>query len=348
MVEGSPATVAEEIAEQPRVLERLLARSGWDELAARVAERASEGVLTVARGSSDHAAGFLAYLVWIHLELPVASLPPSVATLYGRRPRAARHLAVGISQSGESPDVVRALETAREGGAYGVAFTNEPGSALARAADETVDLACGSERAVAATKTFTASLAGSLALVLRWAGRRDLVTALEQLPEAAARALELDVSPFVPPLAQGGGVYVLGRGPTLSVAREFALKLKEVARVHAEASSTHEFVHGPRAALEPGTPVVVVLPAGAPLRDGCRHVAELLRASGANVLDVGDTGKRVPGPDVIALDVGRDLPDELAPIPQAVALQRLAVAVAHARGIDPDRPRSIEKVTRTW
>lgn len=344
---GPGPGVDAEIAEQPLVLERLLARPSWDDLARRVAARAPEGVVTVARGSSDHAATYFGYLVWTLLERPAASLPPSVATVFGKSPRGHGRLAVGISQSGESPDVVRGLEAARAGGAYALAVTNVAGSSLARAADETIELGCGPERAVAATKTFTASLAALLALTTRWAGRSDLVAALARVPEAAARALAVDVGPAVERLAAFPSTYVLGRGHTLAIAEELALKLKEVARVHAEALSTHEFRHGPVGSLEPGTPVVVVLPPTEPLRSHCREVGAWLEGAGASVVWVGERAGAVRPGDV-ALDVGLDLPNELAPLVQTVALQRIAVGVARARGLDPDRPKNITKVTRTW
>jgi glucosamine--fructose-6-phosphate aminotransferase (isomerizing) len=327
-------SVESEIAEQPMVLDRLLARPGWDDVAMRVAGRAREGVLTVARGSSDHAASFFGYFVWTHLARPAASFPPSVATLHEKRPLARDRIAIGISQSGESPDVVRGLEALRDGGAYALALTNDAGSSLARAADETVELGCGPEKAVAATKTFTASLAALVAIGARWAKRPELEGALDRLPGEAALALEVDVSEPAKTLAAAPGAFVLGRGPTLALAEEAALKLKEVARLRAEALSASEFLHGPLGSLEPGIPVLVVLPARDPLRRACLEVAEALRAKSATV--------------VVAPAVAAELPDEVAAIPQAIVLQRLAVAVARARGVDPDQPRNLVKVTKTW
>jgi glucosamine--fructose-6-phosphate aminotransferase (isomerizing) len=310
-------------------------------------------VITIARGSSDNAASFFSYLVWRHLGLPVSSMPPSIATLYEKTPRASGRLALGISQSGESPDVVHGLELARKGGGFALAITNVAGSALTRAADEVVALECGPERAVAATKSFTASLAALLAIGLRWAKRDDVVAELARLPEAAARALDIELGQKIDILAKAlesiaggtpastdsgassirGNLFVLGRGFTHALAQEAALKLKEVARLEAEAFSTHEFVHGPLGALEPGTPVLVILPASGPVRASAEPVlAKLAHAGARTVLVEGDAS----------------LPDELSPIAQAVVLQRLAVDLARVRGLDPDRPRNIEKVTRTW
>lgn len=341
------STVDREIAEQPSVLARLLARPGWEPLARKVAAHAKEGAITVARGSSNHAATYFSYLVHIHTGLPVASVPLSVMTLYGKRPRSAGRVAVGVSQSGRSPDVIRSLETLRAGGALTLAVTNEPDSPLARASDTTVPLDCGPEEAVAATKTFTASLAALAAIALRWAGRADLVQALDLLPAAASRALTVPVDEAASVLVPHTNAFVLGRGFGHAIALEAALKLKEVARLRAEGASAAEFLHGPVASVDHGLPVIVIVSSDAARRP-CLEAADRISSAGGKLVLVGaspDEGRALGG---LVLDVGRDLPGELAPIVQAIVLQRLAIAAARARGHDPDAPRNIVKVTETW
>jgi glucosamine--fructose-6-phosphate aminotransferase (isomerizing) len=344
------STVEHEIAEQPLVLQRLIARGTWDGLTRKIASRAHEGALTVARGSSDHAATYFNYLLLVHAMLPTASIPPSVATLYGRRPRGTGRVAIGVSQSGRSSDVVAAIEALRKGGALTVALTNDEASPLARSCDETIALGCGPERAVAATKTFTASLAALACVALRWGERRELVQALERLPDAAARALDVDVLDASHALAKVQDAFVVGRSFGYAVALEAALKLKEVARVRAEAESAAEFLHGPVAIVDGSLPVIAVVSSDEPARRPCLEAAERIAAAGGQLIAVGATpeeGKRL-GAKTIVLDVGRDLPGELAPIVQAIVLQRVAVATARARGIDPDAPRNLVKVTQTW
>jgi glucosamine--fructose-6-phosphate aminotransferase (isomerizing) len=342
------STVDGEIGEQPEVLARLVARTDWEPLARRVAAHAPEGALTVARGSSDHAAAYFAYLVLVHLGLPVASLPPSVMTLYDRRPRGEGRVAIGVSQSGRSPDVIRSLETLRASGALTLAVTNEPGSPLAAAADATVALGCGPERAVAATKTFTASLAALAAIALRWAGRADLVRALEALPEAARRALAVPVDEAASALTGAADAFVLGRAFGYAVALEAALKLKEVARLRAEGASAAEFLHGPVASVDPGLPVIVVVSSDPPARGPCLEAASRIGRAGGKLVLVGASPEEGKTLGAVALDVGRGLPGEVAAIVQAIVLQRLAVAAARARGHDPDAPRNLVKVTETW
>jgi glucosamine--fructose-6-phosphate aminotransferase (isomerizing) len=344
------STVEREIAEQPLVLQRLITRPVWDGVTRRVAARAREGALTVARGSSDHAATYFAYLLLVHAKLPTASIPPSVATLYHRRPRGAQRVALGVSQSGRSPDVVAALGALRQGGALALAVTNDESSPLAAAAEEVLALGCGTEHAVAATKSFTASLAALACLALRWAERRELVSALERVPEACARALDVSVQDAAHVLARAPDAFVLARGFGYAVAREAALKLKEIARVRAEAESAAEFLHGPVASVEAGLPVLVVVATDEPARGPCLEAAARIAQAGGRLLLAGATESEAAAvsKDALALDVGRELPGELAPIAQAVLLQRLAVATALAKGLDPDSPRNLVKVTRTW
>ncbi|MBI3722427.1 SIS domain-containing protein [bacterium] len=359
--------VDREIAEQPAILERVIRRPAWEGLAERIVGSRPRGVLTVARGSSDHAATFFSYLALAHAGVPVASVPPSIATHYRSSPIEAREqIALGVSQSGKSPDVVHTLESLRRGGALALAVTNDADSPLARAAEHVIALECGEERAIAATKTFTASLAALAALVAAWTKNAALRSQLERVPEAAARALEVGVERAAAILASSPVAFVLGRGFGLAVALEGALKLKEIARIHAEGVSAAEFMHGPVASVGAGLPMVVLacpqwdaVPRDTaivtkPLERGGLRALSLEAAANLSVLHnarvilLGASSDEAKSIGALAISQGTALPGELAPIAQAIVLQRLAVATARARGLDPDAPSGLAKVTETW
>lgn len=334
---GAPGQLmAAEIAEQPSILADLLdTADAIGEVAAVVAARRPRFVMLAARGTSDHAALYAKYLVETVLRLPAGLASPSSMTLYGSRPALADVLFLAVSQSGGSPDLVDSLTVAGECGATTVAVTNDPGSALAEAAEFSVDVRAGNELAVAATKTYTAEL---LALYLLLGGDAG---AAAELPEAAAATLALDAGG---PAAAGRyrfaeRLVTTGRGFGYPTAREAALKLMETSYLSAQAFSTADLLHGPLAMIDSGVPVIAVAPPDAG-GDAVRPVVARLRASGADVLVVG-------GPDD-GLPVARDgVPAALSPILDILPLQRLAWQVAVDRGEDPDRPRGLSKVTHT-
>lgn len=348
-------TLREEIAEQPAVVERLLAsaRPAVAAIAGEVGPRIATGeidlVLVAARGSSDHAAIYAQYLVGERLGLPVALAAPSLLSIYGAEPRMARALVVAISQSGRSPDVVGVVESARRQGAPTVAITNDPASELARAAAHVVDLAAGPERSVAATKTYTGQLVAVAMLVEALAGRDGADADLARLPHVIAAAASPEsegaAERVAARLASHDRLIVIGRGYEYATARELALKLKELARVSADPYSTADFLHGPLALVEPGLPVLAIAPSGRAAAD-VDAVLERLAGLGVERIVISDRADALAAAGA-GLSLPPGLPDRLMPIVSIVPGQLLALHVALARGIDPEAPRWIEKVTLT-
>jgi len=325
----------DEIAEQPEVAARILAHGAEAAAAigARIREAAPHGYVIAARGSSDHAALYAKYLFGVRNQALVALAAPSLFTHYARPPRLDGQCVIGISQSGQSPDVVAVVEEARRQGALTVAITNVASSKLGQSAELVLPLEAGEEVSVPASKTYSASLI-ALALISQAVDPdASFAAALARVPDAIRRALdsEATVEAFVPALL-GPRAIVLGRGFNFSTAEEVALKLSETSYVLARAWSVADFEHGPIAVMEPGLPVLIV-DGGGPVASDLDSVRSRLEAQGCEVLLLRDPS---------------GLPEELTPIPLAVLGQLLAHDVAVARGFDPDRPRTIQKVTRTW
>jgi glucosamine--fructose-6-phosphate aminotransferase (isomerizing) len=335
--------MAQEAAEAPAAVARQLRANAAAvaELAARLRARPPRAVLTCGRGSSDHALTFAKYLIETRLGLPVASMAPSIASVYGRRLAVRGMLYLAVSQSGRSPDIVASVEQAREEGALVAALVNDPQSPVAKAAELVLPLHAGPERSVAATKSFIASMAAVAQLVALWAEDRGLVVALEALPERLARAAGLDWGAALPALANADDVLVLGRGLGLAVAQEAALKLKETAALHAEAFSTAELRHGPLEILRPELPVLVFSQEDA-TRAGVVRLVQDLRAEGVPLF-VAEAGGDAPG----RLAVPEGMHPALEPMAMIQSFYGLAEAVARARGRDPDRPQFLSKVTET-
>lgn len=329
--------MAAEVAEQPDVLRRLLA-DGADEIgvaAERIRRQAPRFVLLAARGTSDHAALYAKYLAEIRMGLPAGLASPSALTVYGARPDLSGVLFVAVSQSGGSPDLLGSTQAARACGALTVAVTNNPGSPLAAAADLHVDVRAGAERAVAATKTYSAEL---LALYLLLAGP-DAGAAAAAVPDAAERTLAADPAGIAERYRYADRLVTTARGYSYPTAREAALKLMETSYLSALAFSGADLLHGPLAMLDAAVPVIAVVSPG---QGGAAMapVLDRLRATGSDVLTVG-VGGELPV-------AGEGVAEELQPILEILPLQRLAWALAIARGGDPDRPRSLSKVTETW
>jgi glucosamine--fructose-6-phosphate aminotransferase (isomerizing) len=337
--------MAAEIAEQPAVFDAVVARRG--ELAA-VAERLvvhrPRFALLAARGSSDHAALYTKYLIEVLLQLPAGLVSPSTTTLYGAEPDLSGVLYVTISQSGGSPDLVEATRAARGRGALTVAITNTPGSPLAETAEHAVSIGAGDELAVAATKTYSATLLTSYLLVD--AARGGSGEAVAGIGELAARTLAesaAGVSAARERYRHIERVVTTGRGYSSATAAEAALKLAETSYLGARAYSGADLLHGPVAAVDERTGVVAVTSRG---RGGeaMRDVVAAVRDRGADVLAVGSAAGEMPASARI------DVPataEEVAPILEVLPLQRLALELALARGGDPDQPRGLSKVTRT-
>jgi glutamine---fructose-6-phosphate transaminase (isomerizing) len=332
-----------EIEEIPQAAEALLSGSG-DRLAEagrRLREIDPVLITTVARGSSDHAASYIKYGIEIRTGTPVASLGPSVASIYGAALKLPRAACLAISQSGKSPDIVDMARAAGNGGALTFALTNTPGSPLADICDEVVDIAAGPERSVAATKTFVNSVVAGLALLGHWTDDKPLLAALEALPQHLAAAVACDWQPLGEAIGQRDSVFILGRGPALALANEAALKFKETCAIHAEAYSTAEVMHGPVSLVEPQFPVLVLAARDA-AESSSLDTAKLLLAKGAAVFatsDSMDEGSRLP-----FVSTGHPMTDPLALI---VSFYVFIEAFARSRGLDPDRPANLSKVTET-
>jgi len=336
-----------EIREQPEVLERLLADGTLPEVAAALRSREVTLVVTLARGSSDNAVAFFAYLAGQVLGLPVASLPPSLLTVYTSRMKLHSALAIGVSQSGESSDVVAGLRALGAAGATTVAVSNQMESSLQEAADYALYQHAGEERAVAASKTFTSQMMALALLVAHWGEDGALLQALQGVPELM-RALLEDPSAAegaAARLTHARSAYVLGRGLSYGPALEAALKLKETSYLHAQAYSSAEFQHGPIAAVSPSDPVLMLglddgtldsnLEVGKRLRD---LGADLTVMSGAAALrEVASAAVPLPG----------GLHGAAEAFLHVLVGQLLALHVTLAKGLDPDAPRHLSKVTKT-
>jgi glutamine---fructose-6-phosphate transaminase (isomerizing) len=243
----TPSHMALEVGQIPDVAARFLDLSFGAVAAAAVAMRDRDPglIVTVARGSSDHAATYLKYAVELLAGVPVASVGPSVASIYRRPLRLAGAACIGISQSGQSPDIVEMMRAAATGGALTIAVTNHSDSPMALASAHCLPLQAGIEESVAATKTFVTSVLAGLSLLAEWQEDADLRAAVADLPRAFAEALTLDWSPLAARLSRAQSLYVLGRGPAFAIANEAALKFKETCGLHAESFSAAEVLHGP-------------------------------------------------------------------------------------------------------
>ena len=339
----------DEIGEQPLLASRMLAesRGAVAAIAARLGASKPRGFVIAARGSSDHAALYAKYLFGARNRMMVTLAAPSLFTSYGSPPSLDGQCVIGISQSGAAPDVIAVIEEAARQGAITVAVTNEPESRLAQASELLLALGAGPERSVPASKTYVASLL-ALALISEAIDPDpSFEAALGQVPPALSAALEQDteLDRLVPAL-MGPRAIVLGRGFNFSTAEEIALKLTETSYVLARAWSVADFEHGPIAVVEPGFPVVLV--------DGRGLVSADLESMGRRLTDHGcrvvrlldGAGDHGDPEATVSLDSG--LPEELTPLTLAVLGQLLAHRLALARGIDPDLPRALNKVTRTW
>jgi glucosamine--fructose-6-phosphate aminotransferase (isomerizing) len=339
-----------EIQEQPAVIERLVTsqQAAAESLARAIEQRAITHVVLAARGTSDNAARYAQYLWGAMNGLVVALATPSLFTQYRRPPRLTNSLVLGLSQSGRSPDIIAVLEEARRQGALTAVLTNAPGSPLAAQADFVLDLCAGEERAVAATKTYTAELA-ALALVCM-AQLRDpaMMEALRRVPHAVAEALRSGPSAeeTAQSLRQMHSAAVIGRGYNYSTTFELALKLQELTYANTQAYSSADFLHGPLALVEPGFPVIGIAARG-PLLADLRSLFDTLLERQANLVCISDDPAATRGARH-AMPVPGGTPEWLTPLTLIVPGQLLALHLAAARGVDVDAPRSIQKVTETY
>ena len=333
----------DEAAEAPAAAARLLAAEGaaLADLGAALRHRPPLSLLTVARGSSDHAAHYMAYLVMARLGRLVTSLPMSLVTLYQSSLVCDGLVALAFSQSGQSPDLVAPMRYFGEHGARTVAFVNDAASPLAQASQQAFALHAGPELSVAATKSFIAQLVAGAGLAAAWQQDAAFSAALAALPDALEQAWAQDWAPAVQALQHADRLYVIGRGTGLPIAAEAALKFKEVCGIHAEAYSGAEVQHGPMALVEAGFPMLVFAPRG-PAHAGLLLLAAQMRERGARVLLAAPAG--TPGCDLPLAPTGHA---DLDPIGAVQSFYRMVEALARARGLNPDQPRHLSKVTRT-
>lgn len=332
-----------EIDEIPQAAARLLehGRNDIAEAGAALAKRDPAVIVTIARGSSDHAAHFLKYAIELELGIPVASLGPSLASIYKAPLRLERAAAFAVSQSGASPDIVAMMEGAKAGGALSVSLVNTTPSPLSDIASIAVNIQAGPEIAVAATKSYVNSIVAGLAILSEWSGKAELKKAVADLPENLEKALALDWSALIEPLKNAESLYMLGRGPSLAIATEAALKCKETCELHAESYSSAEVLHGPVSLVSPHFPVIAF--AARDLAEASiAETASGLVSKNANVYLTSDKGN---GPTQLPfVKTGHPLTDALALI---VPCYGMVEALSRARGFDPDKPAALKKVTET-
>jgi glucosamine--fructose-6-phosphate aminotransferase (isomerizing) len=340
----------EEIRQQPDALERTLSSElrRIERFKQRVSKRRPGLIVLAARGTSDNAAQFGRYLLEVTTGIPVSLAAPAIYTLYNARVDYRDALVVALSQSGESTDTNLVLARAREQGALTMGITNEPNSTLARLAEHVFLVRAGKEKSVAATKTYTGQLM-MLYLLAYALGAKIRTDDLQRLPERAQAALDLEAD-----IAELSGRYrfmdhavVVGRGLNYSNAFEFALKLMETCYVVAERFSSADFLHGPIAMIGRDFPVFLFAPSGATWRSIAETLGKVepLKAETLIITDTGNIDAAAHGTRVIRLP--HKLPELYTPIPYIIPAQIFAACLADQKGLDPDKPRTISKVTLT-
>lgn len=332
-----------EFDEIPAATRRLLDGNADRFVAAGAAlrEKNPMAIATIARGSSDHAASFLKYAIELTAGVPVASIGPSIMSIYGKALNLGAFATFAISQSGKSPDIVALAQSAHQSGALSFALTNTPGSPLSEASDFTIDLMAGPEKSVPATKSYVTSIVAGLAVLGHWTGDKALLKAVAELPEVFEKAKGCDWSWFEQALAGQNSLYVLGRGPGIAIASEVALKFKEICGLHAEAYSAAEVVHGPVAIVSKGFPVLALAARDA-AQQSVVDIADTLAGRGAAVFATSalvEHANKLP-----FVETGHPLTDSLAIV---VSFYNFVELLAAHRGLNPDAPRNLKKVTET-
>ncbi len=331
-----------EINEIPAAVERLLTEGGTAiaKTATAIRDHDPSFLISVARGSSDHACSYLKYASELLLGLPMASVGPSVKSIYGVDLRCPGTLCISVSQSGQSPDIVQLTRSLTEGGAYSVAITNDPTSALAGVASSALPIHAGPELSVAATKTFVTSLVTGLWLLAEVKHDDALLRAIHKLPDSLAQAITCDWGAVVEAV-DGQSLFTLGRGTTWAISNEAALKFKETCQIHAESYSSAEVLHGPVSIVDQGFPVIA-FSSGDAAEANIAEVADALAGKGAKVFATTDqVSKAVSLPHVRTSHWMTD------PVAAIASFYGMVETVATRRGINPDAPRHLRKVTET-
>lgn len=338
MVLTDRTAMARETAEAPEAVARLLVQNKpiIEEIIRALKSRNPPVIVTSARGTSDHAAAYFKYLIEIRLGIPCCSMGASVVSVYRSKLVLKNAVLLTVSQSGQSPDIVALQEAAKQGGALTIALVNAADSPVAKSAELCIPLRAGPEISVAATKSFIASCAAGAWIAAGWIGDSTMQRAVAVLPQTLRQAADLDWPEAIALAQDADSLYVLGRGPSLPIAQETALKLKETCAIHAEAHSAAEIMHGPLELISKGFPVLGFSPED-DSRAATIETLNKLRAIGADV-QAAEAGGLPYAPS------GHPLLDPISMIQTAY---RFVEATARARGRDPDRPRLLKKVTET-
>lgn len=341
---NSPSSLMlQETEQSPAVVAGLLEKeAGTFAEIARIFQKSEPAVITTAaRGSSDHAATFFKYLMEITMGIPVASIGPSVASVYGSKLKLKNGLHFTVSQSGASPDIVAAQEAAKKGGATTIAVVNVVDSPLGNAADVVLALNAGEEKSVAATKSFIAAVAALSGVVASASGDASLQAGLQRLPDALAATRPDGREAVENLLFNARSLYTGGRGTAFAIALEAALKAKETANIHAEAFSLAELMHGPMRLVEEGFPIVSFLPRDEAF-DTNMQALKRLYSFGASIVSLSDA--ETPGFLLPSASTGNA---HLDPLVSLINYYRVIEAVTRRKGFDPDKPRNLNKVTVT-
>lgn len=343
-----PSILEHEILEQPEIIRTFLKNEEPNAVQiARDLRGRFRYMLIAARGSSDNAARYAQYLFGLHHHIQVALATPSLFTMYGTPPDLSEALVIGISQSGQSPDIVAVLAEAQKQGRPTLAITNDDSSPLAQASDYILPLHTGQELAVAATKTYTTSLAALALLSCSMAENIQDLEALQKVPDHMQYTLDClgSAMAHVERYRYMEQCDVIGRGLNYATAFETALKIKELTRVVAEPYSSADFRHGPIATATPGFPVIVIAPLGAVFQDTHTLIAEL-QLRRAELLVVSDDQQALDAAD-LALPFAPGLPEWLTPLVAVLPGQRFAMQLTMEKHLDPDKPEGLLKVTET-
>lgn len=332
-----------EINEIPDAVARLLDQSAnaFADAGRALRERDPAFLVTIARGSSDHAATFIKYAIELKTGRPVASLGPSLASIYHAPMKLAGAAAIAISQSGKSPDIVALAQAATDAGALSLALTNTLQSPMANACTHAIDIQAGPELAVAATKSYFNSIVAGLALLAEWTDDNDLRTALRDLPSVCKKAVALEWSDLAGQLGDADSLFMLGRGPALAIASEAALKFKETSNMHAEAYSSAEVLHGPVALVDYRFPIIAFAARDAAENSVIEIVDGLVDKGALAFATSTHTRKATPLPFVAT---GHPLTDALCLI---LPFYGFVEAWSRTRGYNPDAPAALKKVTET-
>lgn len=340
----------EEIFEQPQVLRDLI-ENQYDnilDIASALKNRNIEFLFLAARGTSDNAGLYAKYLYGIHNHLPIALAAPSIFSVYQMPPRISNSLVMGVSQSGQSPDIVSVLTEGRAQGAVTLAITNQPDSPLGQAAEFIIDISAGEEKAVAATKTYTAQLMSIALLSVALSGDSARLEQLKQVPGYVEQALALEhlIKETVERFYYMRQCVILGRGYNYSTAFEWALKLKELTYVVAQPYSSADFMHGPIAIVDQGFPIMSVIPKGA-VSDEMIQLAQKLKqelqaelilvSNCTEAMDLGGTMLKLP----------EKMPEWVSPMVSIIPAQLFCYHLTRIKGFDAQKPRGLKKVTET-